>query len=262
MCRVKNGKQIYVYCEELIYFKLIGTPAFRVTSIPVKYVRLVRVEAWSHICAAKVDEHPFWRGTLPTSRQQQAHWAATPPSQLLQKTERLNIDWKLRAIESYFYWFARPQASRRRVAQMNVEAPVVNIDAQRSKAVVGTTLSHLCIVNFSLLKLVALLQSCTSIKFARSAFTSARCNAHQTAAPVGGMAGMQGAGVNSKCDAWLMSRYSGDSGEPRRVIEPCRDLPQLIKPARLRLSSQRRRRRTRACWASTPLLNGLPHAQR
>lgn len=35
---------------------------------------------------------------------------------------------------------------------MNAEAPVVNIDARRSKAAVGATLSNLCVVNFSPLK--------------------------------------------------------------------------------------------------------------
>lgn len=76
---------------------------------------------------------------------------------------------------------------------MKVEAPVVNIDARRSKADVDATSSHLCVVNFSPLKLVALLQSRTSITFAHSAFTSAPCEARQTAAPVCSMQGVQGA---------------------------------------------------------------------
>lgn len=58
---------------------------------------------------------------------------------------------------------------------------MVNIDARGSEAVAGTTLSHLSVVNFRPLKLVALLQECSSITSACSAFTSARCEAHQTA---------------------------------------------------------------------------------
>lgn len=59
VCRMKNGKQIHIYCLELIYFKQISTSAFHVSSITIKFVGLVRVKAESNTCAAQVDVHPF-----------------------------------------------------------------------------------------------------------------------------------------------------------------------------------------------------------
>lgn len=107
---------------------------------------------------------------VPDVGAQPACWAAPrlhschTDARCCKKTERLNIDWKLRATGSYFYWFARSWA-RSVWSPWMWKASVFNMDVYYNGTFVTVTLH--CFFCFflalplALLKLAVLLQSYT-----------------------------------------------------------------------------------------------------
>lgn len=165
------------------------------------------------------------------------------------KTERLNIDWKLRVIGSYFYWFAHLWA-RGMWSPWMWKAPVFNMNVYYNGTFVTVTLHWFFFVFFSVTS--RLIKACSVtliICLSSHLYLFCFASAFTFCVPVDAYLikllrrRCADCGYEVRCefkgDKWLMSKYSDDNREPYGVDWTPLSFVQLIKPARVWLSSQR-----------------------